>query len=99
MKLRLVIHEPKWSASTIPTATKLRKSLLEIDLSFSRDPKPMKKGRSIKVEKMSRYEAIASGAEPLILIRMEAVETATMLMRRAALGGKGGGSFTTLHAD
>jgi hypothetical protein len=99
VKLRLVIQEPKCSASTIPTATRLSRSLLEVALSLLNDPKPTKKGKRIKVEKIRRYEAIANGAEPLILIKIEAVDTATMLMNSAALGEKAGGSLTTLHAD
>ncbi len=57
----------------------------------------MKKGSRMRVEKVSRYAAMARGPASLILIRMEAVDTATMLTNSATFGGNPGLSPTANH--
>ncbi len=46
------------------------------------------------VEKTRRYAAMVRGGASLIRMRMDAVETAAMLTKRARLGGIGGSSLT-----
>ncbi len=52
--------------------------------------KRKKNGSRMRVEKINLYAAIASGGLSLILMSMEAVETAMMLMISANLGGNPG---------
>lgn len=47
----------------------------------------MKKGDKITVEKIIRYMAMMSGGALLILIRMDAVDTAIILTKMAMFGG------------
>jgi len=55
----------------------------------------MKKGSIMMVAKKRRKAAIASGFTLLILMRIEAVETANMLISKAKFGGNFGFSITT----
>ena len=97
VKLRLVIQNAKCKASAIPIAIRLRISLID-DSRICLNPLDFrKKGRRITVAKMSLYAAIAREPALLIFMRMDAVDTAIILIKSASFGGNPGFSLTAYH--
>jgi hypothetical protein len=90
VKLRLVIQLAKWTARTTPTPARVNFSFADIATSRRGLPPDAKNGRSIRVERTRRHVAIAIGGAALILMRIDAVETATMLTSSARFGGNAG---------
>jgi hypothetical protein len=58
--------------------------------SLETPPRLRKKGSSISVERTRRHVAIAIGGASVSRIKMEAVETATMLTSSTRFGGTSG---------
>jgi hypothetical protein len=90
VKLRLVIQLAKWTARTTPTPTRASFSLVDITANRRGLPPDAKNGRIMSVDRAIRHVAIAIGGAVLNLMRIDAVETATMLTSRARFGGKDG---------
>jgi hypothetical protein len=86
VKLKLVIQLAKWTARATPTPKRAKRSRLFIRRSFWKPLLNMKKGKSIRDDRVSLQVAIAIGGASVRRIRMEAVETATRLTINARLG-------------